>query len=213
MIRQLQVIGGLCLSSSTMLSSLARLQRRKPKAFSLNRHHHRRGYPSLATSASPGPHQYRAELPDRTPTEAFKRLASRSVPEAPCALATSPHAFLDHLRSPLTAPFVIRSSPRAPHQHRAVSKADIFLRALRVAGDRLVEVEAGRYDRASARIHTDQRFEVPLSVYLDWLTGEDGPTYPGAGSLQLYLAQWRARDDVRVLSLAMKCSLDEAMRL
>ncbi|KAI0764915.1 hypothetical protein C8Q74DRAFT_1205889 [Fomes fomentarius] len=163
-------------------------------------HGQRRGLPFLATSTSPRPRA--TELPERCPppnSELLIPLVTRPIPEAPRPLATSPHAFLDHLRSPSATPFVIRAAKESARRH--TTQAKVLLGALRVAGDRLVEVEAGRYDghghRQLIQALGDNRFEVPLSVYLDWLTGEDGPSDPSArGMLLYYLAQWRARDDV-----------------
>lgn len=167
-------------------------------------HGQRRGLPFLATSTSPRPRG--TELPERRPppdSELLTPLVTRPIPEAPRLLATSPHAFLDHLRSPSATPFVIRAAKESARRHTsgtiATSQAEVLLGALRVAGDRLVEVEAGRYDghRQAIQPLGDNRFEVPLSVYLDWLTGEDGPSQADGGGMQLYyLAQWRARDDV-----------------
>ncbi|KAI0371995.1 Clavaminate synthase-like protein [Pilatotrama ljubarskyi] len=139
-------------------------------------------------------------------------LRTRPVPEDPPALASSPHAFLKYIRSPTAAPFVLRDAHSRPAsaadprlQGRAEEDpgggsgsgtlsraAEGLLRTLRAAGDRLVEVEVGRYDRAA----DFGRVEVPLNVYLDWLTASPVEKGKEAAEMQLYLAQWRARDEV-----------------
>ncbi|KAI0336472.1 Clavaminate synthase-like protein [Cubamyces sp. BRFM 1775] len=126
-------------------------------------------------------------------------LPTRRVPDVPSTLASSPAAFLEYLRSPAAEPLIFR----APLSENGRA-ADELLRVLRAAGsDRLVEVEVGRYDRTAGGLN---RVEVPLSMYLEWLTAERRPKTTGEGSedIQLYLAQWRARDEVPGLSELVK---------
>ncbi|KAI0646347.1 hypothetical protein C8Q79DRAFT_664261 [Trametes meyenii] len=125
-------------------------------------------------------------------------LATRPVPAASPAL-TSPQAFLACLRSPAATPFLLRAP--AATQPGPPKRAETLLRALRAAGSRSVEVEAGRYDRAAEF----NRVEVPLDFYLDWLE-EAGGEARGERELgvQLYLAQWRARDEVPGLADLVK---------
>ena len=66
--------------------------------------------------------------------------------------------------------------------------------SLRQGEDRLVEIELGRYDEA-----IQGKFDqVPMRLgqYLDWL---DSPDRSNGliGDRQVYLAQWRAHDEVR----------------
>ncbi|KAI0674349.1 hypothetical protein C8Q78DRAFT_1075989 [Trametes maxima] len=127
-------------------------------------------------------------------------------PPAPPALTSSPHAFLAYLRSPTVAPFLLRGSPKAKPRAKE-KRAETLLRALRAAGERVVvEVEVGRYDKAVGY----NRVEVPLGFYLEWLeaaAAERGPGKEGegeGGGAQLYLAQWRARDEVPGLAELVK---------
>ncbi|KAI0777720.1 hypothetical protein BD413DRAFT_466972 [Trametes elegans] len=123
-------------------------------------------------------------------------LSTQPVPGAPAALAASPHAFLEYLRSPTAAPFLLR---RPAVGDESMGRAGALLRTLRAAGERVVEVEVGRYDKAAE----SNRIEAPLGVYLEWLTRGGR----GAGEeerLQLYLAQWRARDEVPGLAELVK---------
>ncbi|KAI0360635.1 Clavaminate synthase-like protein [Trametes cingulata] len=114
------------------------------------------------------------------------RLPTRPVPDAPPALASSPEAFLEYLRSPTAAPFVLRAAhPHPPPDPQAL------LRTLRAAPNRLVDVEL----RAGPDAGVD-RYEVPLRMYVDWLTASPEERRTMAGEAQLYLAQWRARDEV-----------------
>ena len=109
----------------------------------------------------------------------------------PSTLASSPAAFLEYLRSPAAGPLIFRA-PLSENGHAAGE----LLRVLRAAGsDRLVEVEVGRYDRTAGGLN---RVEIPLSMYLEWLTAERMLHTAGDDSegIQLYLAQWRARDEV-----------------
>ncbi|KAI0682252.1 Clavaminate synthase-like protein [Earliella scabrosa] len=134
----------------------------------------------------------------------MRRLETRPVPDAPYPLAASCDAFREYLRSPDRTPWVVRADETtnatdSKRRHGRPNPSEMLLRTLRVAGDRLVEVEAGRYDRTLAGPPgADARFEVPLGVYLNWLTGETRDTSVGGGAegAQLYLAQWRARDEV-----------------
>lgn len=58
---------------------------------------------------------------------------------------------------------------------------------------RRVEVEVGRYDKVESGVVFD-RAEVMLESYLNWL--ENAPKGNGDDQ-QVYLAQWRALDQVR----------------
>ncbi|KAI0635213.1 Clavaminate synthase-like protein [Trametes polyzona] len=129
-------------------------------------------------------------------SDEFPLLKTRPVPDAPPELASSPQAFLDYLRSPSAAPLLFRG-PQTQTDNQTQSRAEALLSTLRAAGDRLVEVEVGRYDK----VGESGRVEVPLRVYLDWLAASEG----GAGErMQLYLAQWRARDEVPGLADVVK---------
>ncbi|KAI0664867.1 hypothetical protein C8Q70DRAFT_1049069 [Cubamyces menziesii] len=126
-------------------------------------------------------------------------LPTRRVPDVPSTLASSPTAFLEYLRSPTAEPLIFRAPLPGSR-----SLANQLLRTLREAGgDRLVEVEVGRYDRTAGGLN---RIEVPLSMYLKWLTAERRPQATGGSNedMQLYLAQWRARDEVPGLAQIVK---------
>ncbi|KAL1943972.1 hypothetical protein VTO73DRAFT_3790 [Trametes versicolor] len=131
----------------------------------------------------------------RSPLDGHHVLTTRPVPEAPPSLTSSPQVFLEYLRSPTAAPLLLRAHTRPQSLPAACSRAETLLRTLQAAGDRLVEVEVGRYDKAATEsMGTGGRVDVSLSVYLEWLTGAQGE---GSGvRMQLYLAQWRARDEV-----------------
>lgn len=142
----------------------------------------------------------RVSTDSRDTDSSLLNIHTRPVPDAPLALATSPQAFLEYIRSPDAEPFLLRA-PKSSHKDGDLSQADAregsesraetLLRTLRTAGDRLVEVEVGRYDKV---LDGGGRIEVPLRVYLDWLGGEQKSN--GGERMQLYLAQWRARDEV-----------------
>ncbi|OJT08247.1 Lysine-specific demethylase 8 [Trametes pubescens] len=127
---------------------------------------------------------------DRPPLDGYHVLTTRPVLEAPDSLASSPPAFLEYLRSPTAAPLLLRAHTRPA----ARSRAETLLRTLWTAGDRLVEVEIGRYDKPAPG--TGGRMDVPLRMYLEWLTGEQGGGSGEGERVQLYLAQWRAGDEV-----------------
>ena len=132
--------------------------------------------------------------PDPLPAETpLLRLNTKPVPNAPAWLTSSPEKFLNYLRAPIPAPVVIRA-PRDKEDEHNVHRAETLLRTLRSApSDRLVEVETGKWDR---RRGWDDRISVPLGVYLDWLT--DYRKLSGnEDQRMLYLAQWRAHEDVR----------------
>ncbi|EIW55671.1 Clavaminate synthase-like protein [Trametes versicolor FP-101664 SS1] len=134
---------------------------------------------------------------DRLPLDGHHVLTTRPVPEAPDSLASSPQAFLEYLRSPTAAPLLLRAHTRPQNLPAACSRAETLLGTLRAAGDRLVEVEVGRYDKATTdSLGTGGRVDAPLSVYLEWLTGAQGAGAVEGERMQLYLAQWRARDEV-----------------
>ncbi|KAI0826571.1 hypothetical protein BC628DRAFT_1319774 [Trametes gibbosa] len=132
----------------------------------------------------------------------FPVLNTRPVPDAPPALAGSPQAFLEYICSPAATPFVLRGRTTTSTAHpkkcgEGGGRAETLLRTLRAAKDRLVEVEVGRYDKVGG----GGRMEVPLGVYLDWLSGDQDAGGSGEegnadGRMQLYLAQWRARDEI-----------------
>ncbi|OSD08062.1 Clavaminate synthase-like protein, partial [Trametes coccinea BRFM310] len=121
-------------------------------------------------------------------------LETRPVPAAAPALAASPPAFLSSIRSPDATPFLLRGGRAAD----GGSPRDALLRTLRGAGERLVEVEVGRYDRPAGF----ERVQVLLGVYLEWLTRSEGERE--GEKVQLYLAQWRARDEIPGLEQLVK---------
>ncbi|KAH9901327.1 hypothetical protein C8Q73DRAFT_786706 [Cubamyces lactineus] len=126
-------------------------------------------------------------------------LPTRPVPDVPSTLASEPAAFLEYLRSATAEPLIFRA-PLSENRH----PADELLQVLHAAGgDRLVEVEVGRYDQMAGGLN---RIEVPLSMYLRWLTNQRRPqTSDGDNEdMQLYLAQWRARDEVPALTQIVK---------
>ncbi|KAI0746826.1 hypothetical protein C8Q80DRAFT_1220114 [Daedaleopsis nitida] len=121
-----------------------------------------------------------SSVPSKTDSQ-FLRLETRAVLDAPLPSARPSDAFLC--------------------THTTTPRAVKFLHALRSGEHRLVEVEVGRYDRLPSSL--DSRIEVPLGGYLDWLTGRTDTNGSADGNEkrgQLYLAQWRARDDVPAVS-------------
>ncbi len=67
------------------------------------------------------------------------------------------------------------------------------MNALREGGERIVDVEVGRYDDPNPGAF--EHASMPLRYYLDWLGDPSSSTRQIDGK-QVYLAQWRARDEV-----------------
>ncbi len=120
-------------------------------------------------------------------------LQTKAVQDAPQSLASSPAAFLDYMCGPVEpTPLIFRAADQSREPGR--TRGQEFLHALRAAGDRMVEIEAGRDVDLDERLHLphDHRVTVPLNAYLDWLC--DGTAeFPQA---PWYLAQWYAQDEV-----------------
>jgi hypothetical protein len=79
-----------------------------------------------------------------------------------------------------------------PRQASAHGKRDLIDRILEEPESErcIVEIEVGRYDRDVEKV------QLPLSYYLRWLKeGGEGGQMNGK---QVYLAQWRGLEDVRV---------------
>ncbi|KAH9919967.1 Clavaminate synthase-like protein [Epithele typhae] len=157
-------------------------------------HHARRIYSPLL----PLRRTYAISAAPPSQGERFIPLKTTSIQHAPSEVKTSPTAFLEHVRSPTSGPLLFKGGigdeglPRSSEN----SRADTLLKALRADGDRRVEVEVGRYDRPESG-SAGGRFEVPLGVYLDWMTSAAPAEKEQA---QLYLAQWRACEEVPGLS-------------
>ena len=121
--------------------------------------------------------------PTRTVT-----LPTRAAAFAREPLLSSPQEFLSFVQSPYTStPLVFPASSHAD------GRAQDLVRALRHRGETMVEVELGRYDDPAP----DAFHHVPMRLgqYVDWL--EDRSRAGGTvGGRQLYLAQWRAADEV-----------------
>ncbi|RDX54554.1 Clavaminate synthase-like protein, partial [Lentinus brumalis] len=120
-------------------------------------------------------------------------LQTKAVQDAPQSLASSPAAFLDYMCGPVEpTPLIFRAAEQSREPGR--TRGQEFLETLRAAGDRMVEIEAGRDVDLDECLHLphDHRVTVPLNAYLDWLC--DGTAeFPQA---PWYLAQWYAQDEV-----------------
>ena len=134
----------------------------------------------------------------RRPTSDLTLLRTKPVEDAPESLVSSPVAFHDYMRSPHATPLIFRAaSERVKHNRRR--GLELF-KSLRASGNRLVEIEVGRNVEVDEhlRLPHDYRASVALNTYLDWLCGDQG----GSPKVPWYLAQWLARDEVRVALLA-----------
>lgn len=100
--------------------------------------------------------------------------------------------FLDYALSPNATPLHIHL---ASSSHE--SKAQILLCNLREAEDRIIDVELGRYDDIAAG--SFEQVSLRLGQYLDWIESDQSSGGKVAGR-QLYLAQWRASDDIPALA-------------
>ena len=132
------------------------------------------------------------------PTSDWTPLQTKPVKDAPESLVSSPVAFYDYMRSPHVAPLIFRAaSERVKHDRR---RSLDFFKSMGASGNRLVEIEAGRDTEVDEhlRLPHDYRASVALNTYLDWLCGDQG----GSPKAPWYLAQWLARDEVRLVLLA-----------
>lgn len=82
--------------------------------------------------------------------------------------------------------------------------ANELLSRLRDAEDRIIEVEMGCYDEVVAG--SFEKISMRLGHYLDWLESDESIGGKVSGR-QLYLAQWRASDDVSLHYSSIKLSL------
>lgn len=101
--------------------------------------------------------------------------------------------FLQYAQSSHAVPLRIRHSVQT-----GKSKANELLCRLRSAEDRIIEVELGRYDDVVAG--SFEQISMRLGHYLDWLESDES-SGGKVGGRQLYLAQWRAGDDVSLYTL------------
>ncbi|KAI9063597.1 hypothetical protein FKP32DRAFT_1592285 [Trametes sanguinea] len=169
----------------------ARARAPRPSFF----HRPANSHSSRPLSSTAPPHNHSSSSTNQ-PTP-YPLLKTRPVPLVPPSLASSPQAFLSSLRTrePPATPFLLRAPLPAHPDPTRPSRSERLLATLRAAGERLVEVEVGRYDRPAGF----ERVQVPLGVYVEWLTRSCGGSEGGGRaeeSVQLYLAQWRARDEV-----------------
>ncbi|EJF63727.1 hypothetical protein DICSQDRAFT_55007 [Dichomitus squalens LYAD-421 SS1] len=132
-------------------------------------------------------------LPPDTPILLLK---TKAVPDAPTWLTSAPDKFLEYLRSPNAAPVIIRA-----RKDKDDHLAETLLCTLRAApSERLVEVETGKWDRKHG---WDDRISCQLGVFLDWLT-DQRKLSANEEQRMLYLAQWRAHEDVPGLQDVVK---------
>ncbi|KAH9950807.1 Clavaminate synthase-like protein [Amylocystis lapponica] len=122
-----------------------------------------------------------------------------AVPLAEVPVASAPEAFLSFASSPESTPLFFPARHRSS-DHTA-SRAQNLLRAFRNRDPVVVDIEVGRYDDTSPGAF--DRAPMQLGQYLDWL--EDTMRNDGTvGGKQLYLAQWRAGDEVPELAHLVK---------
>ncbi|KAF9811505.1 hypothetical protein IEO21_06556 [Rhodonia placenta] len=112
-------------------------------------------------------------------------LASTVLPDA------SPESFFKFVSSAQSIP--LRFTRTGNDAAREPVRARELVSALRKGEDRLVDIELGRYDNAAPGAF--ERVPMRLGQYLDWL--EDDTRSGGTiGGQQLYLAQWRGKDEI-----------------
>ena len=87
------------------------------------------------------------------------------------------------------------------------SRANELLCRLRGAENRIIDVELGRYDDIIAG--SFEQISMRLGQYLDWLESAESSGGKVSGR-QLYLAQWRASDDVRPFHFLMRSSVQNS---
>ncbi|KAH9837958.1 Clavaminate synthase-like protein [Rhodofomes roseus] len=143
-----------------------------------------------------GRHVFRRRIASQHTDAADVTLKEHCVQAAPVPPLTididSPQEFLRHATSSDSIPL---------HIHRpsstGKSRAHELLRRLREAEDRIIDVELGRYDDATAG--SFEHISLPLGQYLNWIESDQSNGGKVAGR-QLYLAQWRASDDIPALA-------------
>ncbi|KAI0693942.1 hypothetical protein C8T65DRAFT_667471 [Cerioporus squamosus] len=121
-------------------------------------------------------------------------LHTKPVQDAPQSLVCSSAAFLDYIRGPVEPTPLIFRAAAGQSGASGHARGQELLETLRAAGDRMVEVEAGRDVDIDEhlRLPHDYRVSVPLSTYLDWLSGDRA----GLRQASWYLAQWYAQDEI-----------------
>lgn len=119
------------------------------------------------------------------------RISTRPVAAAPDipSVTVDHKAFLSFVLAPNSHPLHFKST--GIPQSCDVSRE--LIDTLRYGEDRLVEIELGRYDHAEQRAF--DRISMRLGQYLDWLDHAERSDGSIDGK-QVYLAQWRGRDDV-----------------
>lgn len=114
--------------------------------------------------------------------------------------AAVPNISADEVSPEKFKSLIVAEEPSQPFRYKCQQSTEKGLRAaqlmhaLREEENRLVEVEVGTYD--------DREFatvSMRLGQYLDWLEEGNGTV----GGSQLYLAQWRAEQDVGARSVCL----------
>ena len=128
---------------------------------------------------------------DHVRRHASMMLATRPVPLAPDSVAQNSEVFSSYGLSSESSPFLLRGNLRGRQHVTSKSRAQQLMETLRQGQDSLVDVELGRYDDSSGAFN---RVTMRLQQYLDWLerSHENGGKI---GEQQVYLAQWRAKDE------------------
>ncbi|CAL1710851.1 unnamed protein product [Somion occarium] len=128
-------------------------------------------------------------------------ITTRAVPLSDVPIT---EASLSELRqlidAPGAQPLLFRASATSDPTN-TTSRASELLKNLRQGADRIVDVEYGRYDHAASGVF--DRVPMRLQDYLDWL--EDNTRESGSISgRQIYLAQWRAGDEIEAIRDTLK---------
>jgi hypothetical protein len=121
---------------------------------------------------------------------------SRSTPFKPAKVRRrilddlTPNEFLDCIRKEPAEPLVL--TPRNPILKQKRTIIDVLLDDPSVRKC-VVDLEVGRYDQPEGF----QQVQLPLVAYLQWL--RDGAEQGKMNGKQVYLAQWRGLEEVRIV--------------